>query len=76
MCDREDVDGGAKKWSDSGFVLKEDAAGFAEGLDAGGKERDEFLFGAQAGGKTELPFMELGEIAGKARLRREIGSRV
>lgn len=56
------------------WVYLEDPAGFVAGLDAGRREKDEFLFGAQAGGKMESPFMELGEIAGKARLRKEIGS--
>lgn len=45
-CDREDVDGGDKKRSDSGFILKEEPAGFAEGSDEGRREKDEFLFGA------------------------------
>ena len=39
---------GAKKRSDSELILKEDPAGFATGLDTGRREKDEFLFEAQA----------------------------
>lgn len=46
--DRKDVDCSARKWSDSGFILKEDSTGFAEGLDKSIGEKDEFLFGGMS----------------------------
>lgn len=46
-CAWEDDGGGTKK-SDSGFILKEDPTGFAEGQDTGIREKDELLFGGMS----------------------------